>query len=175
MAPSIRIATKGGISMCWVKCLAANYPEMLKSRWRGLVRAKKVQLEIAQNLVRSLTTVCAAIGVQPIPFADFPILTAIQFAMVSGIMHVSGRELGLKSAAEFFGALGAQYRSGNGLPRRGTRRCQAVAGMGKRYLRGSRGGGDLRHRPVGDWLLYRRNLGRRGSQAFPSSKVAKDA
>jgi uncharacterized protein len=71
-----------------------------------LVGAKKVQLEIAQHLVRSLTTVCAAIGVQPIPFADFPILTAIQFAMVTGIMHVSGRALGLKSAAEFFGALG---------------------------------------------------------------------
>ncbi len=77
-----------------------------------LVRAKKVQLEIAQNLVRSLTTVCAAIGVQPIPFADFPILTAIQFAMVSGIMHVSGRELGLKSATEFFGALGANIGLG---------------------------------------------------------------
>ena len=77
-----------------------------------LVGAKKVQLEIAQHLVRSLTTVCAAIGVQPIPFADFPILTAIQFAMVSGIMHVSGRELGLKSAAEFFGALGVNIGVG---------------------------------------------------------------
>jgi uncharacterized protein (DUF697 family) len=77
-----------------------------------LVKAKKVQLEIAQHLVRSLTTVCAAIGVQPIPFADFPILTAIQVAMVSGIMHVSGRELGLKAAAEFFGALGANIGVG---------------------------------------------------------------
>ncbi len=77
-----------------------------------LVKAKKVQLEIAQHLVRSLTTVCAAIGVQPIPFADFPILTAIQVAMVSGIMHVSGRELGLQAAAEFFGALGANIGVG---------------------------------------------------------------
>jgi uncharacterized protein (DUF697 family) len=77
-----------------------------------LVGAKKVQLEIAQHLVRSLTTVCAAIGVQPIPFADFPILTAIQFAMVTGIMHVSGRALGLKSAAEFFGALGVNVGVG---------------------------------------------------------------
>jgi uncharacterized protein (DUF697 family) len=77
-----------------------------------LVCAKKVQLEIAQHLVRSLTTVCAAIGVQPIPFADFPILTAIQFAMVTGIMHVSGRALGLKSAAEFFGALGVNVGVG---------------------------------------------------------------
>jgi len=77
-----------------------------------LVGAKKVQLEIAQHLVRSLTTVCGAIGVQPIPFADFPILTAIQFAMVSGVMHISGRELGLKSAAEFFAALGANIGVG---------------------------------------------------------------
>ena len=77
-----------------------------------LVGAKKVQLELAQHLVRSLTTVCAAIGVQPIPFADFPILTAIQFAMVSGIMHVSGRGLGLRSAAEFFGALGINVGAG---------------------------------------------------------------
>ena len=77
-----------------------------------LVEAKKVQLEIAQDLVRSLTTVCAAIGVQPIPFADFPILTAIQVAMVSGIMHVSGRELGLRAAAEFFGALGVNIGVG---------------------------------------------------------------
>jgi uncharacterized protein (DUF697 family) len=86
-----------------------------------LVGAKKVQLEIANHLVRSMTTVCAAIGLQPIPFADFPILTALQFAMVSGIMHVSGRELGLKSAAEFFAALGANI--GVGLVFRETARA----------------------------------------------------
>jgi uncharacterized protein (DUF697 family) len=92
--------------------LSRELPGDAQVEMARLVGAKKVQLEIAQNLVRSLTTVCAAIGVQPIPFADFPILTAIQFAMVSGIMHVSGRELGLKSAAEFFGALGANIGVG---------------------------------------------------------------
>jgi uncharacterized protein (DUF697 family) len=95
-----------------------------------LVGAKKVQLEIAHHLVRSLTTVCAAIGVQPIPFADFPILTAIQFAMVSGIMHVSGRELGLRAAAEFFGALGANIGAGM-LFREGARAAaKSVPGWG---------------------------------------------
>jgi uncharacterized protein (DUF697 family) len=92
--------------------LARELPGEARVEMARLVAAKKVQLEIAQHLVRSLTTVCAAIGVQPIPFADFPILTAIQFAMVSGIMHVSGRELGLKSAAEFFGALGVNIGAG---------------------------------------------------------------
>jgi uncharacterized protein (DUF697 family) len=92
--------------------LARELPGEAQVEMARLVGAKKVQLEIAQNLVRSLTTVCAAIGVQPIPFADFPILTGIQFAMVAGIMHVSGRELGLRSAAEFFGALGFNIGAG---------------------------------------------------------------
>lgn len=92
--------------------LARELPGEAQVEMARLVNAKKVQLELAQNLVRSLTTVCGAIGVQPIPFADFPILTAIQFAMVSGIMHVSGRELGLRSAAEFFGALGINIGAG---------------------------------------------------------------
>ena len=92
--------------------LARELPGEAQVEMARLVGAKKVQLEVAQNLVRSLTTVCGAIGVQPIPFSDFPILTAIQFAMVSGIMHVSGRELGLRSAAEFFGALGANIGAG---------------------------------------------------------------
>jgi uncharacterized protein (DUF697 family) len=92
--------------------LTRELPGEAQVEMARLVAAKKVQLEISQHLVRSLTTVCAAIGVQPIPFADFPILTAIQFAMVSGIMHVSGRELGLKSAAEFFAAMGANIGIG---------------------------------------------------------------
>ncbi|MBV9129839.1 MAG: DUF697 domain-containing protein [Verrucomicrobia bacterium] len=92
--------------------LARELPGEAQVEMARLVGAKNVQLEVAHNLVRSLTTVCGAIGVQPIPFADFPILTAIQFAMVSGIMHVSGRELGLRSAAEFFGALGINIGAG---------------------------------------------------------------
>jgi uncharacterized protein (DUF697 family) len=101
--------------------LVRELPGEAKVEMARLVHAKKVQLEIAHHLLRSMTTVCAAIGVQPIPFADFPILTALQFAMVSGIMHVSGRELGLKSAAEFFAALGANI--GLGLVFRETARA----------------------------------------------------
>jgi uncharacterized protein (DUF697 family) len=92
--------------------LTRELPGEAQVEMARLVRAKKVQLEIANHLVRSMTTLCAAIGVQPVPFADLPILTGLQFAMVSGIMHVSGRELGLKSATEFFAALGANIGIG---------------------------------------------------------------
>jgi uncharacterized protein (DUF697 family) len=86
--------------------IARELPEEAQVETARIFSAKKIQLEIAQRLLRSMTTVCAAVGVQPIPLADFPVLTALQLVMVTGIMHISGRELGLKAAAEFFGALG---------------------------------------------------------------------
>jgi uncharacterized protein (DUF697 family) len=92
--------------------LARELPGEAQVEMARLVAAKNIQMEIAQRLVRSVTTICAAIGVQPIPFADLPVLTALQFAMVSGIMHVSGRELGLQAGAEFFGALGLNIGAG---------------------------------------------------------------
>lgn len=92
--------------------LARELPGEAQVEMARLVAAKTIQMEIAQSLVRSMTTICTAIGVQPIPFADLPVLTALQFAMVSGIMQVSGRELGLRAATEFFGALGLNIGAG---------------------------------------------------------------
>ncbi len=155
--------------------LTRELPGEAQVEMARLVSAKKVQLEISQHLVRSLTTVCAAIGLQPIPFADFPILTAIQFAMVSGIMHVSGRELGLKSAAEFFGAMGANIGVGMILREGARAGDQAAARMGECNLRRSGGGGNLRHWPIGDWLLCGRNFARRSTPAFPPPKLAEEA
>jgi uncharacterized protein (DUF697 family) len=86
--------------------ITRELPEEAQVEAARIFSAKKTQLDVAQKLVRSMTTVCAAVGVQPIPLADFPILTALQFAMVTGVMQISGRGLGLKAAAEFFGALG---------------------------------------------------------------------
>ena len=68
---------------------------------------RAAQREVAQLLVKSTTAVSAAIGAQPIPLADFPILTSLQLTMISGIMYVSGRERSLRAATEFAGALGA--------------------------------------------------------------------
>jgi len=73
---------------------------------------REAQQHIAQMLVKSTTAICAAIGTQPIPLADMPILTALQAMMVSGIMYVSGRERSLRAAAEFITALGANVGAG---------------------------------------------------------------
>src|SRR5207302_6834814 len=73
---------------------------------------RKTQIEIAQLLVKSTTAICTAIGAQPIPLADLPILTTLQLVMVSGIMYVSGRERSLRAATEFVAALGANVGAG---------------------------------------------------------------
>ena len=70
------------------------------------------QIEIAAMLTRSTTAICTAIGAQPIPLADFPILTSLQVAMVAGIVHATGREWGLRLARDFLGALGVNVGVG---------------------------------------------------------------
>jgi len=101
----------------------------------------QAQAEIAELLVKSTSAICAAVGAQPIPLADLPILTTLQLVMVAGIMHISGRERSLRAATEFVGALGANVGIGMIL-REGTRAalkffpgwgnvvCGMVAGAG---------------------------------------------
>ena len=67
---------------------------------------KEVKLRVTKKIVTICTAVCTTVGVEPIPLADFPILTTIQVLMVGCIMHVSGREISRKAVAEFVSALG---------------------------------------------------------------------
>lgn len=121
--------------------LAAELPNQAKIEMIRISRDRQAQLHVAQMLVKSTTAICAAIGAQPIPLADMPILTALQVLMVSGIMYVSGRERSLRAATEFMTALGANVGVGM-LLREGTRAmlkffpgwgnvvCGMVAGAG---------------------------------------------
>ncbi|MBA2432249.1 MAG: DUF697 domain-containing protein, partial [Chthoniobacterales bacterium] len=75
-------------------------------------RDQAAQEEIANVLVKSTSAVCTAIGAQPIPLADLPILTTLQLVMVSGIMHIAGRDRSLRAATEFAAALGVNVGAG---------------------------------------------------------------
>ncbi len=75
-------------------------------------RDREAQEQIAQTLVKSTSAICTAIGAQPIPLADLPILTGLQLGMVSGIMYIAGREKSFRAATEFIGALGVNVGAG---------------------------------------------------------------
>jgi uncharacterized protein len=121
--------------------LAAELPNQAKIEMIRISRDRQAQLHVAQMLTKSTTAICAAIGAQPIPLADMPILTSLQVLMVSGIMHISGRQRSLRAAAEFIAALGANVGAGM-LLREGARAmlkffpgwgnvvCGMVAGAG---------------------------------------------
>src|ERR1700757_2672109 len=121
--------------------LAGELPNQAKIEMIRISRDRHAQLHIAQMLIKSTTAICAAIGAQPIPLADMPVLTALQVLMVSGIMYISGRERSLRAATEFIAALGANVGVGM-LLREGARAmlkffpgwgnvvCGMVAGAG---------------------------------------------
>jgi uncharacterized protein (DUF697 family) len=121
--------------------LARELPNEARIEMARTSQDRDAQAEIAQLLVKSTTAICTAIGAQPIPLADLPILTTLQLVMVSGIMDISGRERSLRAATEFVGALGANVGAGM-LLREGTRAilkffpgwgnliCGMVAGAG---------------------------------------------
>jgi len=100
--------------------LARELPNQARMEMIRISQDREAQHEVVQALIKSTTAVCAAIGAQPIPLADLPILTSLQLIMVAGIMYVSGRELSLRAAAEFMGALGANVGAAM-LLREGTR------------------------------------------------------
>jgi len=125
----------------FMSLLARQLPNEARVEMVRIARDRAAQIEIAQSLVKSTTAICAAIGAQPIPLADLPILTALQLVMVSGIMYIGGRERSLRAATEFIAALGVNVGAGMIL-REGTRAllkffpgwgnvvCGMVAGAG---------------------------------------------
>jgi uncharacterized protein (DUF697 family) len=92
--------------------LTAELPNEAKIEMIRISRDREAQHHVAQMLVKSTTAICTAIGAQPIPLADMPILTSLQVIMVSGIMYISGRERSLRAATEFITALGANVGAG---------------------------------------------------------------
>jgi uncharacterized protein (DUF697 family) len=92
--------------------VTAELPNEAKIEMIRISRDREAQHHVAQMLVKSTTAICTAIGTQPIPLADMPILTSLQVMMVSGIMYISGRERSLRAATEFITALGANVGAG---------------------------------------------------------------
>jgi uncharacterized protein (DUF697 family) len=73
---------------------------------------KEAKRVVTKKIITTCTAACTTVGVEPIPLADFPILTALQLMMVGSIMRVSGREITRKAIAEFLSALGMNIGAG---------------------------------------------------------------
>lgn len=65
-----------------------------------------VKKKFARTIVSTFTAIASLIGAEPIPFADFPILTGIQGLMIVVIGFIADKEINMKTATEFITALG---------------------------------------------------------------------
>jgi uncharacterized protein (DUF697 family) len=92
--------------------LAAELPPEARLEWARLSGEKEIQRELAQVVVKSVSAISGAVGAEPIPLADFPILMSLQSSMVAGIMYISGRELSVKRGGEWLAALGVNFGLG---------------------------------------------------------------
>jgi uncharacterized protein (DUF697 family) len=147
--------------------LAAELPNQAKIEMIRISRDRQAQLHVAQMLVKSTTAICAAIGAQPIPLADMPVLTALQVLMVSGIMYISGRERSVRAATEFMAALGANVGVGM-LLREGTRAMlKFFPGWGNVVCGHGRGRGHVCGWSRRDGILSRRRFPKRGETNVP--------
>lgn len=122
MAGTLSLATGAEIARL-AELIAIELPGEAQLEMARLSGNRGLQEQIAKVVIKSITAICAAIGTQPIPLADFPILASLQASMVAAIMHISGREWSPKLAGEFIAALGANI--GAGLVLRETARAAA--------------------------------------------------
>lgn len=87
--------------------LLDELPEQARVEFVRLSQVKALQRRIANRLTSIISTMCAGIAATPIPVADIGPITSLQMSLVTGIGYVSGRQLEVKTATEFLGAIGA--------------------------------------------------------------------
>lgn len=95
-----------------VEQIAIELPGEAQLEMARLSENRDLQRQVAAVLIKSVSAISGAVGAQPIPLADFPILTSLQGSMVASIAHLSGREIGMKTVSEFLAALGANIGIG---------------------------------------------------------------
>ena len=98
-----------------IECLATQIPQSAQVQFARLSQVKRVQREIAQRVVKSFAVAAGAIAAVPVPVADLIPITALQATMVLTVATISGRQLGVRAAAEFAAAMGLNMGAALGL------------------------------------------------------------
>ena len=78
-------------------------------------RVDQVGRKISEKFTKVFSSVSLAVGASPLPVADFPILLALQTALVMAIAYLSGRDMSYDTAKKFLVSLGGLGAVGFGL------------------------------------------------------------
>jgi uncharacterized protein (DUF697 family) len=108
---------------------------------RALVRASEARVRIGTEIVQGCTAVSVTVGLTPIPFSDMIVLGPLQAMMVSSLAHLSGRDWGKKTIAEWVGSLGLVGGLGMGLRYSAQTLAKVLPGAGSLVSAGVAGAG----------------------------------
>lgn len=90
-----------------IELLLEVLPKQAKLDFARLAQVRKVQKEVARNVINGCAALCGAIGgITPVPAVDIPIIIGIQTTMIIIIAYISGREISYKAARELLAGLG---------------------------------------------------------------------
>ncbi len=143
LRPSVAAVVARSDREAILAAVAKALPQEAQLEFARATGEKGVQREIATAVSRSLAAICAAVGAQPIPLADFPILTSLQVLLVGAIIHISGREWRLKTVRDFIAALGINIGAGLALREGARTAAKLLPGWGNAISGAIAGAGTL--------------------------------
>jgi len=86
--------------------VVASLPNQAKMKMARAAGFVQTQRNLAKKVVHIFSATCGVIGAEPIPIADLPVLTSLQYSMIGFIAAISGRKFDVKAGKEFFVAMG---------------------------------------------------------------------
>lgn len=89
-----------------IELLIEHIPQSAQLELAKIGQMKSIQKKMARKIVLTASTICSTIALEPIPFADFPIITGIQISMIVAIGYIAGNEMNKETAKEFLAAMG---------------------------------------------------------------------
>ncbi|MCX3286233.1 50S ribosome-binding GTPase [Streptomyces sp. NEAU-H22] len=120
-------------------------PDETQLSFVRLAQFRVVQKRTARSVVATTAVASGVIGLQPIPFADYPFITGLQVLMIIVIAYIAGREISLSSARQLLTGLGVNIGVGLGfrevaralvklLPAAGNAASGAIAAAGTKAI-----------------------------------------
>jgi uncharacterized protein (DUF697 family)/GTPase Era involved in 16S rRNA processing len=98
-----------------VSFIVDTLPESAKLKMATAVRIKSSLKSFSDRVIGIFSSLSGAIGAQPIPFGDMPILVSIQLALIMTIAYIGRGKISLKEAKDFLVASGANVGIGYGM------------------------------------------------------------
>ena len=108
---------------------------------RAFQVATQARRELANELVRSCSTLAITVALSPVPLSDIAIIAPLQVVMVSAVSYLSGRSWDAKSSAEWIGSLGLVGSAGLGFRWGAQQLVKLIPGAGSMISAGIAGTG----------------------------------